>query len=63
MYGYAFYRDQSRPVMKAAFLDYDTVSNGDLDVSALSAASMSSGCSAPTTQKPPSACARWKSFY
>jgi len=31
-------RDQSRPVMKAAFLDYDTVSNGDLDVSALSAA-------------------------
>jgi glycerate dehydrogenase len=31
-------RDQSRPVMKAAFLDYDTVSNGDLDTSALSAA-------------------------
>ena len=31
-------RDQSRPVMKAAFLDYDTVSNGDLDISALSAA-------------------------
>jgi glycerate dehydrogenase len=31
-------RDQSRPVMKAAFLDYDTVSNGDLDISALGAA-------------------------
>jgi hypothetical protein len=31
-------RDQSRPVMKAAFLDYDTVSNGDLDISAVSAA-------------------------
>ena len=31
-------RDQSRPVMKAAFLDYNTVSNGDLDLSALNAA-------------------------
>jgi glycerate dehydrogenase len=30
--------DRSRPVMKAAFLDYDTVSDGDLDLSALGAA-------------------------
>src|SRR5579872_2850049 len=31
-------RDGGRPVVKAVFLDYDTVSGGDLDLSALRAA-------------------------
>jgi len=53
---------ESGALMKAVFLDYDTVSNGDLDTSALSAAVGDLVLCTSDDERPPSAFATWTSY-